>query len=190
MSPTEPTLEQLVSGCVKNDRKCQELMYRKYFATMLRTCMRYTSDKELALQLVNDGFLRVFQKIEMYHHTGSLEGWIRRIVFHAVADHFRSKKEKVHFIELEDYIHPAVEQQQHDHLLLDELMLLVQKLPDASRHVFVKFAMEGLSHQEIADELTISVGTSKWHVSHARQVLQDALRKRGLDLPTYLESRL
>ena len=81
--------QDLVAGCVRNERRFQELLYRQYFPKMMGMCMRYTKDRDIAMQIVNNGFLRVFKKIDQFSFKGSLEGWIRRLVYHSVSDYFK-----------------------------------------------------------------------------------------------------
>jgi RNA polymerase sigma-70 factor (ECF subfamily) len=169
------TEAELIAGCLQNDRLWQERMYRQYFATLLSTCLRYTDDRDLALQMLNDGMLRVFNKIHLFQATGSLEGWMRRIVFRAVADHFRKHRHDIRFIEMPEYDQPAIKAESEELLLAEDLLKLIQQLPESTRRVFLKFAVDGYSHREIAQEFKISEGTSKWHVSQAREFLQKAL---------------
>ncbi len=169
--------EELVAGCVRNDRYSQELFYRRFAPGMLRMCLRYTSDREEAMDIVNTGMLRVFQKIDTYAFKGSLEGWVRRLVFHALADHFRKGDRKVQFLSLEDRDRPDPAAALHN-LYIEDIFQLVDKLPEASREVFWLYAVEGYSHAEIGERLGISEGTSKWHLSTARQKLRNLLEKQ------------
>ena len=175
---TKHTDEELVKGCTKNDRYYQEMLYRKYFRSMMRMCLRYTQDREVAMEIVNNGFLRVFKKIEKYTAKGALEGWIRKLVFHALSDYFKSNSRSIHFLELEDR-DAARTTSALDHLYFEDLLDLVDQLPDATRRVFYLYAIEGYSHREIAEMNSISIGTSKWHLSAARKLLQQLIAKRN-----------
>ncbi len=167
---------EVVAGCIENDRYAQELMYRKHFAAMYHMCLRYSNDQETVLEIVNDGFIRVFKKIGQFEFKGSLEGWIRRIVFHAVADHFRKKPAQWVEVMFEEH-DQADNTTALDSLYADDLLGLVEKLPNATRSVFYMYALEGCSHADIAEQLGISVGTSKWHLSNARAMLKTMLVK-------------
>ncbi len=171
--------KRLVEGCVNNDRRCQEEFYRKFFAAMYPFVCRYTSDKEEALHIVNNGFLRVFKKIEQFGFKGSLEGWVRKIMFHAVANHFRSQKNKIQFMTLEDYDKPEAATQLHS-FYEEDILKMIELLPNASANVFKLFALEGFTHAEIGEQLSISVGTSKWHLSEARKRLRELIAKQTL----------
>ncbi len=168
------TEKELVEGCIRNDRRCQEVLYRKYFDTMYRMVQRYANDRDLALEIVNNGFLRVFKKLDTFTFSGSLEGWIRRLVFHALSDHFRRQPKNVHFIDLEERDAPQQGTVLND-LYFEDIVKLVDMLPNSSREVFWLYAIEGYAHAEIAQRLHISEGTSKWHLSMARQKLRELL---------------
>lgn len=168
------TEKELVEGCIRNDRRCQEVLYRQYFDTMYRMVCRYSDDRELALEIVNNGFLRVFKKLDTFTFSGSLEGWIRRLVFHALSDHFRRQPKNVHFIAIEDRDAPT-QGNVLNNLYFEDIVKLVDMLPNSSREVFWLYAIEGYAHAEIAQRLHISEGTSKWHLSMARQKLKELL---------------
>lgn len=168
--------EELVAGCLENDRFHQEMLYRKYFSSMIRMCLRYTQDKAVAMEIVNRGFLRAFTKLHTFAFSGSLEGWIRRLVFHSLSDYFRREnKKKIHFLDLEER-DAVVEDEALDQLYLEDIMKLVEQLPDATQQVFYLYAIEGFTHPEISARLGISVGTSKWHLSNARKKLKQLIR--------------
>lgn len=166
----------MVRGCVANDRQWQELLYRRFFPAMMAMCMRHAGDREEAMTIVNNGFLRVFKKINLYSGTGSLEGWIRRIVWHSVADYYRAQSRYLRFLELDDRDEP-VKQSPADGLYAEDIMRMVEELPRASQEVFRLFAIEGYAHAEIAERIGISVGTSKWHVNAARTLLKKLLAR-------------
>ena len=86
--PEQYSDRDLVEGCLKNDRFSQEMLYRKYFPAMMRMIQRYTQDREAAMDILNTGFLRVFKKLDTFAFSGSLEGWIRRLIFHSLFDYF------------------------------------------------------------------------------------------------------
>lgn len=167
---------ELVEGCVRNDRLFQELLYRRYFDAMMRMCMRYTQDRDKALEIVNTGFLRVFLKLHTFAFNGSLEGWIRRLVFHSLSDYYKKHNKPVHFLELEDRDVP-ISQEALSRLYFEDIMKLVDELPGASREVFILYAIEGYTHPEIGERIGISVGTSKWHLSNARKKLKQLIQQ-------------
>ncbi len=172
------TESELIAGCVRNDRRAQEALYRRFFPQMFRLCLRHTSDEETAISVVNQGFLRVFQKIHTFAFQGSLEGWIRRLVYHSLADHFRRYHRYHRFILLEE--HDTAAPLQAD-AALDEayLIRLIEGLPSTAQTVFRLYAIEGYTHAEIAQQLGIGEGTSKWYLFIARQHLRKRLVKEN-----------
>lgn len=173
---TSATERELVAGCVKNDRRCQEALYRKFFPTMHRMCRRYAKTDEEALEILNTGFLKVFTKLHTFRFQGSLEGWIRRLIFHSMADYYRKNENKVRFLDIEDWDKPT-NTNALERLYFEDVISLVDKLPTATREVFWLFAIEGYTHVEIGKRLGISDGTSKWHLSNARQKLKELVKK-------------
>lgn len=156
-------------------------MYRRYFDLALRIVRRYTRDEETQLHIINEGFLRVFTKIDNYKGTGSFEGWLSKLIFHEVSNHFRKKQSNFKFIEVEPVHTNPVQNDGLDLLVYEDLEAEIKALPEASRNVFLLFAIEGYSHKEIGEQLNISEGTSKWHVSNARSILKKRLEKKDRD---------
>ncbi len=138
---------------------------------MYRMCKRYSKNEDEILEILNTGFLRVFTKIDSFGFKGSLEGWIRRLVFHSLADYYRKHDKKVRFLTVEDWDAPS-KATPLERLYYEDIISLVDRLPKATKEVFWLYAVEGFTHVEIAEQLGISSGTSKWHLSNARKKLQ------------------
>jgi RNA polymerase sigma-70 factor (ECF subfamily) len=168
------TEAELVKGCTDNNRIFQEILYRKYFPTMMRMCSRYTDDRDVALEIVNNGLLKVFKKIDTFSFNGSLEGWIRRIVFHCLSDYFRANARQINLLELEGRDAPTRSEALSD-LYYEDIMVLVDRLPEVSKKVFKYYAIEGYTHAEIGTMLHMSEGNSKWHLSMARKQLKELI---------------
>ncbi len=164
----------LVAACSQNQRAAQEQLYRQYAPAMVRMINRYVEDEGTVMHILNASFLRVFKKIGTFEHKGSLEGWIRRLVFHALSDYFRNRKPQLHFLELEER-DKAAPVTALPNLYLDDLLGLIRKLPPMAHKVFQLYAIEGFTHREIAQTLNISEGTSKWQLSAARKRLRELL---------------
>ena len=174
-------LEQLIQGCIHNERGAQEKLYHLFYPRMMSLVRRYIDHEMQAEEVLNNGYLRAFQKIKQYNFQGSFEGWLRKIVFHAVADHVKQNTRyanQIVLVEKDQYVH----QDHADKLYYDQLMQLVQALPDATRNVFNMYVMEGFTHKEIGNLLGISEGTSKWHLSEGRRVLKERIEKMELNL--------
>lgn len=171
-------LAEWIPACRRNDRQAQEKLYRHYFDAMVRLVRRYTQDEDTIISIVNDGFLRVFQKMDKYDFTGSFEGWVRTIVFHALSDHFKQKRNQFKVVPLLEKSETSKNSALQD-LYYEDLIVALKRVPDMSRRVFEMYAIQGYKHLEIADALSISEGTSKWHVSNARKVIKDFLKRRN-----------
>lgn len=167
----------LIQACCKNDRRAQEYLYRHYFPTIRRMCERYTKDEDQLVNIVNNGFLKVFKGIGSYSGSGSFEGWIRRTVFHALSDYFRkeNKYTKNTFFEVPE---TAQQSEALQDLYFLDLMDLVEDLPDATCQVFKMYAIDGYTHKEIGKRMNMSDGTSKWHLHEARKKLKLMIMKR------------
>lgn len=166
---------------MRNERSAQEKLYHLFYPRMMGVVRRYIDHIEQAEEVLNNGFLRAFQKIDQYTFQGSFEGWLRKIVFHAVSDYVKQNSrynEKIMLVEKDQY----VEKDHADRLYYVQLLEMVQTLPDATRGVFNMYVMEGLSHKEIGKVLGISEGTSKWHLSEGRRILKDKIEKLNLHL--------
>lgn len=174
-------LQELIDGCTRNERGAQGKLYHLFYPRMMSMVRRYFPEQMQAEEILNNGFLRAFQKIDTYSFKGSFEGWLRRIVFHAIADYASSNvkyRENVLLIEKDEFVHK-------DHagrLYYNDLMNLVHELPEATRNVFNMFVLEDMPHKQIAKALNISEGTSKWHVSEARRMLKEKVEKLNLHL--------
>lgn len=172
-------LEELIHGCIRNDRGAQEKLYRLFYPKMMALVRRYIDHEEQAEEVLNNGYLRAFQKIKQYNFQGSFEGWIRKIVFHAVADYVKQNakySEQVVLVEKDELVH----KDHADRMYYDQLLRLVQALPEATRTVFNMYVMEGMTHKEIGNLIGISEGTSKWHLSEGRRILKEKIEKLEL----------
>lgn len=177
MSKWQGTEEELVAACIRNDRAAQEVFYKQYAPAALQVCRRYFSSPEEARELLNSGMLRVFQKLATFRHEGSLEGWVKRLVFRHVASHFRAKKQPT---TLEVMEWDSAEESHITHqLYAEDLCKIIETLPSMSKEVFWLHAVEGYSHQEIGVQLRISEVNSRWHLNKARKILKELLASKN-----------
>lgn len=174
-------LEELIQGCIRNERSAQEKLYRLFYPRMMALVKRYIDHSEQAEEVMNNGYLRAFQKIGQYNFQGSFEGWLRKIIFHAVADYVKQHTKYSNQIVLVEK-DQCVQQDHADKLYYDQLLKLVQELPDATRNVFNMYVMEGFTHREISNMIGISEGTSKWHLSEGRRLLKEKIERMELHL--------
>lgn len=172
-----------IRACAENDRVAQRKIYESYYPVMLAIVRRYIRDEEEALDVLNQGFVKIFQKVDQYHHGNSFEGWCKRIVINTSLDHLRSSKRYKDFFSF-DAIMPSsqIYNDGVNNMSVDELMQIIDSISPISKVVFNMFAIDGYSHKEIAEQLNISVGTSKWHLSSARKQIQSKLKLAYPDL--------
>lgn len=177
------TDEQMVSGCLKGDRIAQKALYQAYARKMMSICMRYASNREQAQDILQDGFVKVFQKMEHFRGEGPLGGWIARTMVNTALDQIRRNKPFEHALDLTqaEHLH-AVDEKVLSRLSTDELMGLIQALPPGYRTVFNLFVIEGYPHKEIGEMLGISENTSKSQFMKARAYLRKLLPKETVDL--------
>jgi len=168
--------EQIILGCIKNDRVCQKLLFKKYRSRMLGICLRYAKSKDEAEDVLIDAFVSVFAKIADFRHEGNIEQWIKRITINTAINNYRKNFKHYYHAEIDDHAaNVDMQTEMPDTLHMDEILKLIQDLPPGYRTVFNLYAIEGYSHQEIADSLGIAVGTSKSQLFKARKMLQAGL---------------
>jgi len=168
------TLTTLIEGCKREDRLCQEKLYALFFDQMLAVIHRSFSDQDAAISILNNGFLRAFKKIDQYKGSGSFEGWLRRIITHAIADYYREHEAELN-IRKAEIAENMPELHTKDPMAYKDLLQVLQHLPPATRLVINLFIIEGYAHKEISEMLGISTGTSKWHVSEGKRMLKNLL---------------
>lgn len=177
-------LQALLAGCRRGDRAMQQRLYGLYYSYALGICLRYTRQRDEAEEVVNDGFLKAFRDLgrfdaERYELSNSFRGWLKKIMIRTAIDYFRAHEKHHRQDDLADLPHePAdVGLSALEALAYDDLLHLVQQLPPAYRTVFNLFAIDGYTHDEIAQHLGITSGTSKSNLSKARAHLQHHLKK-------------
>lgn len=176
------TLPEILEGCLCNDRKCQELLYKQFYGYAMGVCMRYVPNREEAVEVVNDGFLKIFQKVQMYDADKPFKLWLRRIMINTALDHYRQNAKFQHHEDIsvaENVIASSDNNNAYSQLAHEELIELIQQLTPAYRTVFNLYVIDGYSHEEIAQKLGISEGTSKSNLARARENLRNMLLKKG-----------
>jgi len=170
--------EEMLEGCKAQKEHAQKILFERYAGLMTGVCMRYADRYEEAQDMMQDGFIKVFKKINSFTGKGSLEGWIRRIMVNTALDHLRkTKKERFH-VDVNEVEYKLQDGQQIiSSLQADDLLKLIQALPVGYRTVFNMYAIEGYTHKEIAEELGVSENTSKSQYSRARSLLQKKLEE-------------
>ncbi len=168
---------ELVYGCIQKDPAAQECLYKTFSGRMLGLCSRYTDSTEEAEDIMQEGFIKIFGKIESFRNQGSLEGWMKRIMINTALDAFRKNKNFRYSIDIETIEYTA-ETHQHvvESLGAKDLLKLIKTLPKGFRTVFNLYAIEGYAHKEIGEMLGITESTSKSQYSRARVHLQKLLQ--------------
>jgi len=172
-------LIEIIEQCQKNDRKAQELLYRRYSNVLFSICLRYSGNYENAQDVFQEGFILIFKKITQYSFSGSFEGWIKRVMVNLNLEKHRQKE--IWLTEIEENM-PLIDEEDNDlndfqNVDYQDLIKYVQNLPTQYRQVFNLYVFEEYTHNEIAESLKISPGTSKSNLSRAREILRKELMK-------------
>lgn len=168
-------LQQLIEGCIEHDRKSQELLYKKLYAFAMKIGLRYADNRSSAAEIVNDGFFKAFTNIGKYDPGKPFLAWLSKIMYNASIDYYRSNLKWTQYVGLEKSEQKANESAVEHQLDYEDLLSMIQQLPPAYRVVFNLYAVDGFSHEEIAQMTGISVGTSRSNLYKARQKLQQML---------------
>lgn len=169
-------IPELISKAAKNNRKAQHQLYELHAPKMLSICRYYLKDLQKAEEVMLNGFFKAFTHLSTFKNEGSFEGWLRRIMVREAISFLRQQKNAELFVddlvinhELSDDINIEIE--------VSEIQQMIDDLPDGYKMVFVMYAIEGYKHQEIADILKITEGTSKSQLYKARQLLQQKINE-------------
>jgi RNA polymerase sigma factor (sigma-70 family) len=174
------TDKELIVACLKDNPIAQKMLYDTYSSVLFGICLRYSKNEEEAQDILQDSFMKIFTKLDTYQYTGSFEGWLKRIVTNTSIEYYRKKinTEQVEEIGFNPYL--AVDSDKG--LEVEELLKMIQELPEGYRMIFNMYAIDGYTHSEIATKLNISEGTSKSQLSRARAYLQRKLKEK-FELP-------
>jgi RNA polymerase sigma factor (sigma-70 family) len=168
----------LIQGCKRHDRESQRLLYQHYYGYAYSICVRYCRTRDEAKEVVNDGFMKVFQKIDQYNQETSFKGWLRRIMVNTSIDLLRKEHHhhQLSSLEVASDLTPA-----HSTIISDlshtELIAIVQQLSPSYRAVFNLYVIDGFTHKEISRIMGIAEGTSKSNLLKAREKLRNVLSK-------------
>ncbi len=170
-------LDILIKGCKKGKARSQEELYKLFSAAMYGLCLRYASNEDDAKDILQDGFVKVFQKIDQVKNPAAFPGWIRRVIINTALEKYRSQVLLQRIDESQLAMKEEVSGGVLDQLNAEALVNLIKELSPKYRMVFNLYAIEGYSHKEIGEMLEISEGTSKSNLSRARMILQEKLKK-------------
>ena len=169
--------KQIIQECIDGKRLSQKCLYTHFAGKMLGVCMRYAKDRAEAEDILQEGFIKIFNNISKFKHEGSFEGWVRRIMIFTAINWFKHRSRKFQE-DLDTFGYDApFEDDIVGKIAAKEIIALVQQMPDGYRMVFNLYAIEGYTHREIAEMMGIAEGTSKSQYSRAKQFMQLALAK-------------
>jgi len=172
---SEEELHQLIRGCVKQDRKCQKMLYKAFYGFSMAICLRYAGNRDEAAEVMNQGFFKVFKNVERYDATRPFKAWLGKIMMNVSIDHYRANLKMAYTEDLEHAEYISNGDYTDKNLNYNDLLAMVQRLPQAYRTVFNLFAIDGYSHDEIGEMLNINAGTSKSNLFKARQKLKQMI---------------
>lgn len=171
--------QELVKGVLQGSAAHQSALYRQYSVPMFRVVLRFSRDRAEAEDMMQDGFVRVFRDMSQFRSEGALGGWIRRIMVNTALSHLRKQRDFIRdipdFSPFENML--RTDEDFASNLDAETLLKYLQKLPPGYRAVFNLYAIDGYSHEEIAEQLGISIGTSKSQLFKAREYLKKILDK-------------
>jgi len=181
-------LQALIDGCLKGDRRSQQAIHKLFYGKMKAVCMRYTRDSDQAMDVLQEGFLKVFNNLDKYTGVGTFEGWMRRIMVNLSIDRFRRLKHDLVLLgeqndienwagEAEDDSDDSEENDEIYDITPEQIIDAMQQLTPAYRTVFNLYVYEDYTHQDIAEALGISVGTSKSNYAKAKKNMKKLLTK-------------
>ena len=176
-------LDQLIQDCQNNSIKAQEQLYKLFAPKLFAACLKYSRNRADAEDNLQDGFLLIFQKINQFQFKGSFEGWAKRVMINNVLQRYRT--EGIFELVTENLPDVADVEIETESISMDYLVGIIQELPDRYRMVFNLYVIDGYSHKEIAEMLTISDGTSKSNLARARIILKEKIEaQQGKSIPS------
>lgn len=175
-------IQALIDGCKKGNTKSQEQIYRLLAPKIFAVCLKYSRNYEEAQDNLQEGFLLIFEKISQFSNKGSFEGWAKKVVVNLILQQYR--KDNIFEIVSENHPEEVEIEVEEENVSLDFLTRIIQELPDRYRLVFSLYVLDGYSHKEIAQMLTINIGTSKSNLSRAKAILKEKIElNNNLSIP-------
>jgi RNA polymerase sigma factor (sigma-70 family) len=173
----------LIERCLKGDREAQKALYEHFYGYAMSVCLRYAPSREESREILNDGFMKVFTRLNQYDDRSPFKAWLRKIMINTAIDHYRKHSKHYHHREINEST-AQISSPHHDSLgdiSYGELIQMIQQLPPSYRTAFNLFAIDGYTHEEISDQLNISIGASKSNLFKAREHLKALLKKNNAE---------
>ena len=172
-----PGLEgNILEGCRKKSLRHQEKLYKNYYGYVMAISLTYVSDRDIAREMTNDTFMKVFQNIDRYNDQYPFKAWLRKITVNTAIDYYRKYKKNDLHLEIEDTHTVAASHSCVDELTVQEIYKMIDTLPDALRIVFNLYEIEGYKHDEIARRLGISDSSSRTYLTRAKEKLRSLMK--------------
>jgi len=182
---TKEELNEVINQCIRKEKEGQELFFKHFYGKMMAVCSRYARDRDEAQDILQDAFMKVFDNLQKYEVTGSIEGWVRRIFVNTAIDHYRKQKNKYNLEEdgniadEESYYNDLEENDSvYSKIKPNDILEAMEQLSPAYKMVFNLYAIENHTHQEVAEILDINIGTSKSNYAKAKAKVKHILEQK------------
>ena len=169
-------LESVLRACREQNPDAQKVLFKSYFSYAKNICQRYASNQEDAEEILNDGFMKVFQNIHRYENIQSFKAWFRTILVNTCINYYHKREKNLYSLAVEHATMPVYDENVIDKMAAEDILALVQKLPTSYRTVFMMHVVDGYNHREIAEMLGINEGTSRSNFMKARLKLQEMIK--------------
>jgi RNA polymerase sigma factor (sigma-70 family) len=166
-------LDEIIQGCLRKKEKSQEMLYKRFFGYALRVALIYNRNRENALEIVNDSFVKVFNQIDRYDNSQLFKNWLAKIVVNTSIDRFRKNKKNIQFDEKETFFVPDESPDIIAQLSAEDILGLMNRLPEIQRLVFSLYEIEGYTHDEISSLLSIPENSSRVYLTRAKRRLRE-----------------
>jgi RNA polymerase sigma factor (sigma-70 family) len=172
LEPEQINVQRLLEGCLRNDRGSQKLLYKEFYSYGMSICLRYSESRDEAVELLNDGFMKIFNSLKKFDFSKPFKPWFRKILVNLAINRYHENQRKIETEEMDETHDDSDSEKILSAIAYEEVIGLLQKLPPAYRTVFNLHVIEGYSHEEIAKMLNITVGTSKSNLFKAKEHLK------------------
>lgn len=170
---------QLIAGCLQKNRDAQYKLYQMMSGKMFAVCLRYAKDRESAEDILQEGFVKIFNSLEKFRGDGSFEGWVRRIMVNTAVEYYRKNIKMYPIVSIEEQVKETDFDTIGDDLEVADIYNMINSLSPGYKTVFNLYVVEGYSHKEVAEMLNISEGTSKSQLARARYLLMEMVEKNN-----------
>ena len=166
-------LNIIIKGCKHKKLRDQEKLYKLFYAYGMSICLRYSNSREESVEILNDSFLKVYDNMKKFNTEKSFKAWFRRILINTAIDYYRKKTKLYKIINIDDVEYETFQTEKIDQLEVQDLMKLLNELPDNYRLVFNLYEIEGYKHQEISELLNIPTSSSRTYLTRAKKMLRE-----------------